>query len=154
MEAAQAIEPPASETAKPKRSFGFPSAATTLAIVTGLVWIATRFILASVLVGVVARMGEKEVVRLIAAGASDTRGPALVVWLAGGFPGGQPRDHDRGLDLRPRADAAVVTHVGHPRRRAGYCQGGVRQVLSLRLAAAVDVFAASAIIIGVAASLE
>ena len=35
-------------------------------------------------VGVVARMGEKETVRLIAAGASDMMGPALVVLLAGG----------------------------------------------------------------------
>jgi uncharacterized ion transporter superfamily protein YfcC len=42
------------------------------------------FILASVLVGIVARMGEKETVRLIAAGASDMMGPALVVLLAGG----------------------------------------------------------------------
>jgi uncharacterized ion transporter superfamily protein YfcC len=42
------------------------------------------FLLASVLVGVVARMGEKKVVKLIAAGASDMMGPALVVLLAGG----------------------------------------------------------------------
>jgi uncharacterized ion transporter superfamily protein YfcC len=42
------------------------------------------FILASVLVGFVARMGEKETVRLIAAGAADMMGPALVVLLAGG----------------------------------------------------------------------
>jgi uncharacterized ion transporter superfamily protein YfcC len=42
------------------------------------------FILASLLVGLVARMKEKEVVRLIAAGASDMMGPALVVLLAGG----------------------------------------------------------------------
>ena len=42
------------------------------------------FILASVLVGFVARMGEKETVRLIAAGASDMMGPAMVVLLAGG----------------------------------------------------------------------
>jgi uncharacterized ion transporter superfamily protein YfcC len=42
------------------------------------------FILASVLVGVVAKMGEKETVRLICAGASDMMGPALVVLLAGG----------------------------------------------------------------------
>ncbi len=46
--------------------------------------LAMLFILASVLVGVVARMGEKETVRLIAAGASDMMGPALVVLLAGG----------------------------------------------------------------------
>ena len=42
------------------------------------------FILASVLVGVVARMGEKETVRLISAGAADMMGPAMVVLLAGG----------------------------------------------------------------------
>lgn len=42
------------------------------------------FILASVLVGVVAKMGEKETVRLISAGAADMMGPAMVVLLAGG----------------------------------------------------------------------
>lgn len=46
--------------------------------------LAMLFILASVLVGCVARMGEKETVRLIAAGASDMMGPAMVVLLAGG----------------------------------------------------------------------
>ena len=46
--------------------------------------LAMLFVLASVLVGVVARMGERETVRLIAAGASDMMGPALVVLLAGG----------------------------------------------------------------------
>jgi len=46
--------------------------------------LAMLFILASVLVGFVAKMGEKETVRLIAAGASDMMGPALVVLLAGG----------------------------------------------------------------------
>ena len=46
--------------------------------------LAMLFIFASVLVGVVARMGEKEIVRLIAAGASDMMGPALVILLAGG----------------------------------------------------------------------
>lgn len=46
--------------------------------------LAMLFILASVLVGFVARMGEKETVRLIAAGASDMMGPAMVVLLAGG----------------------------------------------------------------------
>ena len=46
--------------------------------------LAMLFILASVLVGIVAGMGEKETVRLIAAGASDMMGPALVVMLAGG----------------------------------------------------------------------
>ncbi len=42
------------------------------------------FIVASVLVGVVAKMGEKETVKLIAAGAADMMGPAMVVLLAGG----------------------------------------------------------------------
>jgi uncharacterized ion transporter superfamily protein YfcC len=46
--------------------------------------LAMLFILASVAVGFVARLGEKETVRLIAAGASDMMGPALVVVLAGG----------------------------------------------------------------------
>jgi uncharacterized ion transporter superfamily protein YfcC len=46
--------------------------------------LATLFVLASVLVGTVARMGEKETVRLIAAGAADMMGPAMVVSLAGG----------------------------------------------------------------------
>ena len=46
--------------------------------------LAMLFILASILVGFVAKMGEKETVRLIAAGASDMMGPALVVLLAGG----------------------------------------------------------------------
>ena len=46
--------------------------------------LAMLFLIASVLVGVVARMNEKEIVRLIAAGASDMMGPAMVVLLAGG----------------------------------------------------------------------
>ncbi len=46
--------------------------------------LAMLFIVASVLVGFVARMGEKETVRLIAAGAADMLGPAMVVLLAGG----------------------------------------------------------------------
>ncbi|MEI6624428.1 MAG: Na+/H+ antiporter NhaC family protein [Actinomycetes bacterium] len=46
--------------------------------------LAILFLIASVLVGVVARMQEKEIVRLIAAGASDMMGPAMVVLLAGG----------------------------------------------------------------------
>lgn len=46
--------------------------------------LAMLFIIASVLVGFVARMSEKETVRLIAAGASDMMGPAMVVLLAGG----------------------------------------------------------------------
>jgi uncharacterized ion transporter superfamily protein YfcC len=46
--------------------------------------LAMLFVLASVAVGIVARMGEKETVRLIAAGAADMMGPAMVVLLAGG----------------------------------------------------------------------
>lgn len=46
--------------------------------------LAMLFVLASVLVGIVARMGEKQTVKLIAAGASDMMGPAMVVLLAGG----------------------------------------------------------------------
>jgi len=47
--------------------------------------LAMLFILASVLVGLVARMKEKEIVRLIAAGAADMMNPALVILLAGGI---------------------------------------------------------------------
>ncbi len=46
--------------------------------------LAMLFLGASVLVGVVARMNEKEIVRLIAAGASDMMSPAMVMLLAGG----------------------------------------------------------------------
>jgi len=46
--------------------------------------LAMLFLVASVLVGVVARMSEKEIVRLIAAGASDMMSPAMVMLLAGG----------------------------------------------------------------------
>ena len=46
--------------------------------------LAMLFILASVAVGIVARLGEKETVRLIAAGAADMMSPAMVVLLAGG----------------------------------------------------------------------
>lgn len=46
--------------------------------------LAMLFILMSVLVGLVARMGEKEIVRLIAVGASDMMKPAIVMLLAGG----------------------------------------------------------------------
>jgi uncharacterized ion transporter superfamily protein YfcC len=42
------------------------------------------FLIASVLVGLVAKMNEKEIVRLIAAGASDMMSPAMVMLLAGG----------------------------------------------------------------------
>ena len=42
------------------------------------------FLMASVLVGVVARLHEKDIVRLISAGASDMMGPAMVVLPAGG----------------------------------------------------------------------
>jgi len=44
--------------------------------------LAMLFLIASVLVGLVARMNEKEIVRLIAAGASDMMGPAMVMLLA------------------------------------------------------------------------
>lgn len=46
--------------------------------------LAMLFILASVLVGLVARMNEKEIVRLIGAGAADMMNPAMVMLLAGG----------------------------------------------------------------------
>jgi uncharacterized ion transporter superfamily protein YfcC len=46
--------------------------------------LAMLFIVAAIVVGVVARMGEREIVRLIGVGASDMIGPALVVLLAGG----------------------------------------------------------------------
>lgn len=46
--------------------------------------LAMLFLIASVLVGLVARMGERDIVRLIAAGASDMMGPAMVMLLAGG----------------------------------------------------------------------
>jgi uncharacterized ion transporter superfamily protein YfcC len=46
--------------------------------------LAMLFVGASILVAIVARLGEKETVRLIAAGAADMITPALVVLLAGG----------------------------------------------------------------------
>jgi uncharacterized ion transporter superfamily protein YfcC len=46
--------------------------------------LAMLFLIASVLVGLVAKMKEKEIVRLIAAGASDMMGPAMVMLLASG----------------------------------------------------------------------
>ena len=46
--------------------------------------LAMLFVVASVVVGLVARMNEADIVRLIATGASDMMGPALVVLLAGG----------------------------------------------------------------------
>jgi uncharacterized ion transporter superfamily protein YfcC len=46
--------------------------------------LAMLFLIASVLVGLVAKMNEKEIVRLIAAGASDMMSPAMVMLLAGG----------------------------------------------------------------------
>ena len=46
--------------------------------------LAMLFLIASVLVGLVARMKEKEIVRLIAAGAADMMNPAMVMLLAGG----------------------------------------------------------------------
>ena len=45
--------------------------------------LAMLFLIASVLVGLVAKMNEKEIVRLIAAGCADMMGPALVMLLAG-----------------------------------------------------------------------
>ena len=47
--------------------------------------LAMLFLIASLLVGLVARVEEKEIVRLFAAGASDMMGPAMVVLLAGGI---------------------------------------------------------------------
>jgi uncharacterized ion transporter superfamily protein YfcC len=47
--------------------------------------LAMLFIFASVLVGLVARMKEAEIVRLIAVGAADMMKPALVILLAGGI---------------------------------------------------------------------
>lgn len=47
--------------------------------------LAMLFLIASVLVGLVAKMPEKEIVRLIAAGASDMMSPAMVMLLAGGI---------------------------------------------------------------------
>ena len=46
--------------------------------------LAMLFLIASVVVGVVAKMNEKEIVRLISAGASGMMGPAMVMLLAGG----------------------------------------------------------------------
>ncbi|MGV1037273.1 MAG: YfcC family protein [Candidatus Nanopelagicales bacterium] len=46
--------------------------------------LAMLFLVASLIVGLVARMNEKEIVRLVAAGAADMMGPAMVVLLAGG----------------------------------------------------------------------
>ena len=46
--------------------------------------LAMLFVIAAVIVGVIAGMKEKQIVRLIAAGASDMMSPALVVLLAGG----------------------------------------------------------------------
>lgn len=46
--------------------------------------LAMLFLVASVVVGLVAKMNEKEIVRLIAAGASDMMSPATVMLLAGG----------------------------------------------------------------------
>jgi uncharacterized ion transporter superfamily protein YfcC len=42
------------------------------------------FVLASILVGLIARMGEKETVRLISQGAADMMNPAMVILLAQG----------------------------------------------------------------------
>ncbi len=48
--------------------------------------LAMLFVIASVVVGLVAKMHQKEIVRLIAAGASDMMGPAMVMLLAGVAP--------------------------------------------------------------------
>ena len=47
--------------------------------------LAMLFIIASVLVGLVARMNEQEIVRLIAVGAADMMKPAMVILRAGGI---------------------------------------------------------------------
>lgn len=46
--------------------------------------LAMLFVIASVVVGVVARMGEKQVIKLIAQGAADMMNPAMVILLAAG----------------------------------------------------------------------
>jgi uncharacterized ion transporter superfamily protein YfcC len=46
--------------------------------------LAMLFVIASLVVGFVARLGEKEVVRLVIQGASDMLGPAIVIMLAAG----------------------------------------------------------------------
>lgn len=46
--------------------------------------LAMLFIVASVVTGVIARMGEKEIVRLVGAGATDMINPAIVILLATG----------------------------------------------------------------------
>jgi len=46
--------------------------------------LAMLFLIASVIVGLVAKMSEKEIVRLIAVGASDMMSPAMVMLLASG----------------------------------------------------------------------
>jgi uncharacterized ion transporter superfamily protein YfcC len=46
--------------------------------------LAMLFVFASLVVGLVARLGEKELIRLITAGAADMLGPAMVIMLAAG----------------------------------------------------------------------
>jgi uncharacterized ion transporter superfamily protein YfcC len=46
--------------------------------------LAMLFVIASFVVGLVARLGEKELIRLITAGAADMLGPAMVIMLAAG----------------------------------------------------------------------
>ena len=46
--------------------------------------LAMLFVIASIVVGFVARLGEKDVVRLMIQGASDMLGPAIVIMLAAG----------------------------------------------------------------------
>ncbi len=64
--------------------------------------LAMLFILMSVIVGLVARMDEKEIVRLIAVGASDMMKPAIVMLLAGGVS----VHHDQHPD--PRHNPPVI----------------------------------------------
>ena len=63
--------------------------------------LAMLFIIASWLVGFVARMPEKEIVRLIGAGAADMIGPAMVVLLAGGVSVIMNNTPDPGHDPQP-----------------------------------------------------
>ena len=76
--------------------------------------LAMLFILASVLVGIVAGKGEKETVRLIAAGASDMMGPAMVVLLAGGVAAIMTNTHTLDtvlFSMDSGASAAVFTFL-------------------------------------------
>jgi len=63
--------------------------------------LAMLFLLASVLVGLVARMQEKEIVRLIAAGASDMMSPAMVLLSCMRWSSLSPAPRRPALPLRP-----------------------------------------------------